>query len=221
MQREELLTMAQISEESGSIDRNESQFFYNLMHLRTMRVCDIMTPRPVMYALDEKTTLEDFVKRAVEVPFTRIPVYDGNSDEMTGLVLRGEVLMALVKNDGRAKTLADVKRPVTLTQEFIHLDVLFNRFISEKQHFMLVADEFGTNVGLVTLEDLIETIFGIEIVDERDKVTDMQEHARRLWRERAEKMGITLPEMNGEASSSDSTADSREEKSVQESGNEK
>lgn len=190
--REELLAMARLGEESGSLVPRESQFVQNLIQLHSMKVWDIMTPRPVIYALPETTPLASFVEIVSEKPFTRIPVFRAGQDDFTGFVIRGEALIAHLKDSGKTATLADVTRPVAVTPDHIPVDQLFQRFISERHQIMLVADEFGTIVGLVTFEDIIETIFGFEILDEKDKVPDLQEHARGLWRERARRMGIVL-----------------------------
>ena len=192
--REELLAMARIGEESGSLGQRESQFVQNLIQLHAMKAWDIMTPRPVIFALPQTTLLVDFVKLVEDKPFTRIPVYKGTRDEMVGFVIRGEVLLAHLKDADDTGTLAEVTRPLAVTQEYISVDVLFQRFIAERHQIMLVSDEFGTTVGLVSFEDIIETIFGFEIMDEKDKVADLQLHARNLWHERARRMGIELPE---------------------------
>jgi CBS domain containing-hemolysin-like protein len=192
--REELLAMARLGEESGSLVPRESQFVQNLIQLHSMRVWDIMTPRPVIYALPQSTPLARFVDIVSEKPFTRIPVFGATHDDFTGFVIRGEVLIAHLKDSTKSGTLADVTRPIAVTQDHFPVDQLFQRFISERHQIMLVADEFGTIVGLVTFEDIIETIFGFEILDEKDKVPNLQSHARNLWHERARRMGIVLEE---------------------------
>jgi CBS domain containing-hemolysin-like protein len=193
MHREELLAMARLGEQSGQLGERESQFVQNLIQLHAMRAWDIMTPRPVIFALPDSTLLVDFVKLIEDKPFTRIPVYRNNRDDVTGFVIRGEALLAHLKDDDDTGTLAEVARPIAVTPEHVPLDVLFQRFIAERHQIMMVSDEFGTTVGLVTFEDIIETIFGFEIMDEKDKVPDLQLHARNLWHERARKMGIELP----------------------------
>jgi CBS domain containing-hemolysin-like protein len=194
LHREELLALARIGEESGSLGERESRFLHNLMQLNAMRTSDIMTPRPVIFALPENTPLVEFVKLIEDRPFTRIPVYRTSPDDMTGFVIRGEGLLAQLKDDEDTGTLAQIARPLAAMPEQGTVDQLFQRFIAERHQIMLVCDEFGTTVGLVTFEDVIETIFGIEIMDEQDKVADWQAYARDLWRERAKRMGIELPQ---------------------------
>jgi CBS domain containing-hemolysin-like protein len=194
LHRDEMLAMARIGEESGSLGRRESQFVQNLIQLHAMKVWDIMTPRPVIFALPQATPLVEFVELIEDKPFSRIPVYQATRDEMVGFVIRGEALLAHLKDAEDTGTLADVTRPLAVTPEFTPVDQLFQRFIAERHQIMLVIDEFGTTVGLVTFEDIIETIFGFEIMDEKDKVADLQLHARNLWHDRARRMGIELPE---------------------------
>jgi CBS domain containing-hemolysin-like protein len=196
--RDELLAMARLGEESGSLGARESQFVHNLIQLHAMKTWDIMTPRPVIFALPESTMLIDFVQLIEDKPFTRIPVYRNTRDEMVGFVIRGEALLAHLKDADDTGTLACVMRPIAVTPEETPVDELFQRFVAERHQVMLVIDEFGTTVGLVTMEDVIETIFGFEIMDEKDKVPDMQLYARHLWQERARKMGLQLSETMGE-----------------------
>lgn len=192
--RDELLAMARIGEDSGSLQARESQFVHNLIQLHAMKVSSIMTPRPVIFSLPLSTPLIDFAALIENKPFTRIPVYDKGTDDFTGFAIRGDALIAHLKDHYDTGTLADVVLPIAITPEYTPVDALFQRFIAERHHIMLVTDEFGTTVGLVTLEDIIETIFGIEILDETDHHPDLQDHARNLWSARAKKMGIHFEE---------------------------
>jgi CBS domain containing-hemolysin-like protein len=194
VQREELLAMARLGEQSGSLGQRESQFVQNLIQLNAMKAWDIMTPRPVIFALPESTRLVDFVNLIEDKPFTRIPLYRNTRDEMVGFVIRGDALLAHLRDADDTGTLAEVMRPLAVALEDTPVDILFQRFIAERHQIMIVTDEFGTTVGLVTFEDIIETIFGFEIMDEKDKVADLQAYARNLWQERARKMGLNLPD---------------------------
>ena len=157
--RDELLAMARIGEESGSIRARESQFVHNLIQLNAMKVSDIMTPRPVVFSLPQSTPLADFVALIEDKPFTRIPLYDKGSDDFSGFAIRGDALLAHLKDHYDTGTLADVLKPIAITAEYTPVDTLFQRFIAERHQIMLVTNEFGTTIGLVTLEDIIETIF--------------------------------------------------------------
>jgi len=194
MHRDELLAMTRLGEESGQLNKSESDFVHNLIQLHSTTTADIMTPWPVVFALPESMPLTEFVEIIEDKPFTRIPVYGDDPDDIRGFVIRGEVLLAHLKDATDAATLADVKRPIAIAVKFAPVDVTFRRFVAERHQILLVVDEYGSNVGLLSFEDVIETIFGIEIMDEKDKVADLQLHARKLWKERAKKMGIAIEE---------------------------
>lgn len=190
--RDELLAMARIGQLSGSLHERESRFVQNLLQLHTTKVSAIMTPRPVIFSLPQNTPLPDFATLIENRPFTRIPIYDQGTDDFTGFVIRGDALLAHFKDHYDTGTLRDVLQSISITAQYTPIDALFQRFVEERHHIMLVTNEFGTTVGLVTLEDIIETIFGIEILDETDKHPDLQHYARNLWHERAKKMGIKI-----------------------------
>jgi CBS domain containing-hemolysin-like protein len=200
MHREELVAIARLGEESGQIGKRESQFVQNLVQLHAMKAWDIMTPRPVIFALPEHSPLTEGVRLIEDKPFTRIPVYRGSRDEITGFALRSDILLAHLKDEDDSGTLDEVVRPLAACAEDTPVDLLFQRFIAERHQIMLVVDEFGTTVGLISFEDIIETIFGFEIIDEKDTIADLQSHARHLWEERARKMGLVLhPEAETDA----------------------
>lgn len=191
-QRDEILAMARMGAAKGSLRKRESRFLHNLIQLDGMKVSDIMTPRTVIFSLPHDTLIADFPRLIADLPFTRIPIFDKAKDDFTGFVIRGDVLHAHLKDPESGKTLSDISKPIEVTTDYTALDTLFQRFVAERHHIMLVTDEFGTTVGLVTFEDIIETIFGIEIVDENEQVADLQQHARKLWHDRARKMGIEV-----------------------------
>ncbi|MGB6220965.1 CNNM domain-containing protein [Haloferula sp.] len=194
MHREELLAVAHLGEQEGVLKSEEGAIVRNILQLGEVRVSDIMTPRPVIYMLPQSMSLQDFAKEIDGKPFSRIPVYGSNRDDVHGFVLKSDGLQACLK-DGTA-SLESVSRPLEAVPQQIGVDRLFRRFLDEGAHVLLVHDEYGTSVGLVTLEDVLETIVGVEIVDEQDKVADLQVLARKLWAERAGRMGIPLEGMD-------------------------
>ncbi len=189
MHREELLAVARLGEEHGELKSSETTIVRNILQLGEVSVSDIMTPRPVMFILPSELPISEFAAEIDGKPFSRIPITGGDADEVEGMVLRSEVLLAAVK--GQAGTLEDLKRPAQAVPSTVHVDRLFETMLSESHHLMLVEDEFGTTVGLVTLEDVLETVVGVEIVDEHDQVADLQVLARRLWKDRATRMGLS------------------------------
>lgn len=188
--REEFAAMVDIGAKQGQLEKRETSVFRSIMKLDRLQVKDIMTPRQVIFTLPESTTVAAFVKDHTQEPFSRIPVYRGDTvDDVTGFVIKSEVLAAYAM-DQRDQTIGTVKRPLPVVLETLDLSALFETLIENRDHIALAADEYGSIEGLVTLEDVVETVLGMEIVDESDKVTDMQALARKRWRERAAKLGV-------------------------------
>ena len=187
--REELLAVAKLAQKSGDLDTDESRILHNMLDLGSVSVADIMTPRPVMYSLPLDMPLERFAHEVQKRPFSRIPLYGEDSDDIRGFVLKSDALMACISKPDAL--LESSLRPIDSVPNIMRVDKLLKQILKDNYHIMLVHDEFGTTVGLVTMEDVIETMMGVEIVDENDKTEDMQELARQLWMKRAERMGIT------------------------------
>jgi CBS domain containing-hemolysin-like protein len=144
-----------------------------------------MTPRVVVFSLPLQTSLAEFATAVREVPFTRIPVYDEHPDKICGFIIKHEALTSLLESPLGDGGLGGLVRALPSVLDELPVDKLFHRMISQRHHIMAVVDEYGTFLGLVTLEDVLETIFGFEIVDELDKVPDLQEYARELSRRRS------------------------------------
>jgi CBS domain containing-hemolysin-like protein len=193
--REELLAVARLGEVEGTIKADESRIVRNMLELHRINAAAIMTPRPVVYMLPEATTLEEFVEHMAKTQFSRIPVYGENSELVSGFVLRSDVLQACLAQPDQ--TLSSLKREIAFVPNIMKVDDLIQRMLNEKLHIAMVQDEFGSTVGLVTLEDALETLMGVEIMDEHDRVTDLQAHARKIWRRRAREMGIDTGEEQG------------------------
>ncbi len=187
--RSEFTAMAELSAEEGQLARRESEILKNLMTLRQVRVQGAMTPRTVIFSLPDRTTVEEFFHKYDHVRFSRIPIYGNDPDEVDGFVLRGDMLLAQARGNTH-KHLSDYRRDMPAIPETISLARAFNHLMRVESHIALVVDEYGDLQGLLTLEDILETLLGLEIVDEGDVSTDMQELARRQWRKRARKMGL-------------------------------
>lgn len=184
--REEISAMVDIGTEEGTFASTENKIIQNLIKLRSVRAEDVMTPRVVVATASEDITLEEFYKNKAYLHFSRIPVYTSNRENITGFVYRQEVLENLA-NDNFGIKLSEIKKPMVVVPNHQPLTVLWEMLLSEKAHIALIVDEYGGFEGIVTLEDIIETIMGIEIMDERDEVADMQQYARERWKERVEK----------------------------------
>lgn len=186
--REELLAVARLGAEEGSLKASETRIVRNMLSLIELSVASIMTPRPVVFSLPESLSLAEFTERIEAQPFSRIPVYGESHEQITGFVLRFEVLLACVKQSD--ESIGTLKRPILFVAKSMKVDALFEQMIKESVQIAMVQDEYGSSIGLVTLEDVVETLVGVEIVDEQDTVADMQQLARDLWKKRAAKMGI-------------------------------
>jgi len=190
--RDEVVAMAKLGHSEGVIAERESRIIRNLIRFRSILVDDIMTPRTVLSKLPETMNCGDAVKEEALKRFSRIPIHTDNAEEITGYVLKQQVLeqVAFDKHD---KPLSEIKRPIHLVHEDDSLSSLFNDLLLHKEHVALVVDEYGGVSGLVTHEDLIETLLGLEITDESDEIEDMRELARRRWEERAGRLGLVVP----------------------------
>ena len=187
--RGDFMVMAQLGKESGALDESEQKIIENLLRFKRVRAKDVMTPRIVVVTADESQTIGAFHDRHADLPFSRVPVYQGESDKVTGYVLKDELLLNLVEDrDDRA--LSSIRREIIIVPESTPIPDLLDMFIHKKEQIALVVDEFGGMEGIATMEDIIETLLGLEIVDESDNAEDMQALARKNWKTRAQRMGI-------------------------------
>ena len=187
--RDSFLAMADIAHEEGVFHESESKVIKNLINFKKILAQDIMTPRTIMVSEDEKTLIKTFFENNQNLRVSRIPVYSGSPDNITGLALKDDIYkeMALDHDEG---TLADIKRDIIIVERTIPIPTLFDKLVESKNHMALVVDEYGTVAGLVTMEDVIETLLGMEIMDESDTVEDLQMQARKTWEERAKRLGM-------------------------------
>jgi CBS domain containing-hemolysin-like protein len=175
--------------EDGVIDDEESRILQNLMKFQSIQVKSIMTPQVVMIAAEEQTPIETFYETHEDIPFSRIPIYHEEINQMTGFALKDEIMEMIIEKKGK-NPLKAITRPIPMVQEETPIIRLFSKLIETKVHIAVVMDEYGTVSGLVTMEDIFETLIGIEIVDEMDNVEDMQLLARKNWETRAKKLGL-------------------------------
>lgn len=178
--REEVAVMANLGEKEGVFEEAESKVINNMIKLKKIRVNEIMTPRTVIIGANQEMTLSEFFKNEKFLTFSRIPVYEENIDQITGYVLKDTILSRLAEDKHDMK-LAELKRPIVVSYENLPIPNLFEQLLYKKEHISLVIDEYGGTKGLVTMEDVIETLLGLEIVDESDIETDMQKLAKERW----------------------------------------
>lgn len=188
--RQEMSAMAKIGHESGELDEQESKILTQMLSVKEMPVTGIMTPRTVMFTLPAALTQHEFVSEHINKPFTRVPIFDKDHDDIIGYVNRTDVLLS--ERDNPDAPLGNLKRSLVIVPETARILPLFELMIKRNAQIAMVVDEYGSGQGLVTLEDIIESLLGLEIVDINDPATDMQQLARRLWKRRMKDKGIRL-----------------------------
>jgi len=187
--REEISAMANIGTEEGIFEEKENKIIQNLIRLRNIRVTEIMTPRVVVTVADENMSLEEFLMKKELLYYSRIPIFSKNNENIIGYVFRQTVFEKLAEKETNLK-LQDICREIVVANEFQTLMNLWEVLLEKREHIALIVDEYGGMAGIVTMEDIIETILGLEIVDERDMIIDMQQYARKRWNERKAKYNI-------------------------------
>ncbi len=176
LSRADFAAMTRVGEETGALEKDESDIIKNLLSFEKLTVRDIMTPKIVAFMVEEKTSIKDFIKEKDTKTFSRVPVYRVDRDNIIGIVLKDDALRHAYYEDDN-KTVASLMMEVTFVQDNVALPELFNQLTRKKQHMHIVTDEYGSVVGIVTMEDLFETLLGREIVDESDAIVDLQKHA--------------------------------------------
>lgn len=187
--REEIAALASIGADEGLFSDKENKIIQNILKLKNVKVSEIMTPRVVVAIADENLYLQEFLKNKNYLNYSRIPVFSEKEENITGYVLRQQVFENLAEDKHELK-LKDIKRNIMVFPETTVLYVLWERLLEKKEHIALVVDEYGGLDGIVTMEDVIETLLGLEIVDENDRVTDMQKYARERWESRQAKYNL-------------------------------
>jgi CBS domain containing-hemolysin-like protein len=174
--KEDVIAMAEIGEDEGTIEEDESTIIENLLRLDNITAEEVLTPRSVVYALQKDLTVRQALDEYENIIFSRIPVYDKDLDEITGLVRRDNLLNSKAE-DQFDVTMEELSEPVHIVNEKDSIGSILDEFVHRREHLFIVKDEFGQFVGIITLEDAIETLLGVEIVDETDSVVDMRKLA--------------------------------------------
>lgn len=178
LSRQDFAAMTQEGTTSGILDKQESKIINNLLNFEKMTVRDIMTPRTVAFMLEENMTVDEFIQSNPEHTYSRIPVYREYKDAVIGTVLKDDILSCYIEKKGSDIRIADLMLEPNSVNDNTPLPEVFKSLTKKKQHLSVVKDEFGSVVGLVTMEDVFETLLGQEIVDESDAVIDLQQYAR-------------------------------------------
>lgn len=193
LSREDFTAMTEIAHEEGVFQESESKVIKNLLTFDEILAKDVMTPRTVMKIASEETTVQEFFDANRPLRFSRIPLYKDRMDNITGYFLKDELMETIINKNGK-QPLNTLKREILVTNRSKPIPELFEKFVSQREHISLVVDEYGSVSGLVTMEDVIETLLGLEIMDESDNVEDLQVLARKNWEGRAKRLGIIKEE---------------------------
>ena len=181
--------MTDIAHEEGVFQQSESTIIKNLLRFDEVLVKDIMTPRAVVKIASEDKTIREFFEENPKLSISRIPVYQGKMDHITGFVLKDTILEEIINENGDVP-LSEIRRDLLITKRNTPIPELFDTLIAKREHIALVVDEYGSVSGIVTMEDVIETLLGLEIMDESDNVADLQVLARKNWEIRAKQSGV-------------------------------
>ena len=195
--REEISAMADIGHKEGVFEEQESRILKNLIRFKSITAEDVMTPRIVLCAAPEDYTVQQMYDQPNFKKFSRFPVYKKSLDNVTGYIHKNDVVDKLA-NDLHNVKLNEIKRDVIVVNEKIPITELFDSLITKKEQMAVVVDNYGGVVGMATMEDMVETLLGLEIVDEFDSVVDMQIYAREKWQSRAKDHGILTEEQEQE-----------------------
>jgi CBS domain containing-hemolysin-like protein len=187
--RSELETMAQMGITSGIIAESDYRILKNLLRLDKVQVETIMTPRPVVLAFQQDTTVEEVMSKSSRIPYSRLPIYAENADDIVAFVLRHDILAAAAR-DEHDRPLKDFKRELISVPETISVAKVMTELINKKHHIALVFDEYGGTAGIITMEDAIESLLGAEITDESDIVEDLRLLAQQRFERQREILGI-------------------------------
>ncbi|MDB2561987.1 CNNM domain-containing protein [Sulfurimonas sp.] len=176
--KEELLESMFMSEDEGVIDEKESDVIENILNLDNIKISEILTPRSVVFALDETMSIQEVIDTQPNIfKFSRIPIYKDSIEDVTGIVLTKKLFEQALK-DGSV-SVSTIKKDIFSLNENIPVSKALDMFIAKKEHMFLVMDNYDQTDGIITLEDCVETILGVEIVDESDTTVDMRELAKR------------------------------------------
>lgn len=187
--RKEIAALASIGTDEGIFSENEHEIIQNILKLKNIKVTEIMTPRVVVELADEDLPLDEFLKNKEFLKFSRIPVYRENDENITGYVFRQAVFEELAEDKHNLK-LKDIKRDILVAPNSMILFSLWEKLLEKKEHIALIVDEYGGLDGVVTMEDIIETLLGLEILDEKDTIMDMRAYAKERWKTRQAKYNM-------------------------------
>jgi CBS domain containing-hemolysin-like protein len=215
LSRAELAAFLAAARKEGALKRDQWRIFDNMLRFEEIRVQDVMTPRTVVAMVSVESTIDDLLNDSALEPYTRIPVFEGARDHVVGYVLRRDVLEVLAAQGDRAMPVRSLMREVAHVSESTSLAEALRGFLDRREPLAMALDEFGGVSGVITLEDVLETILGQEILDEVDQVPDLRATAlklrdRRLDRMRSQQKLVAEPPPHAEPFSAEASPDPAE-----------
>lgn len=181
LSRADFSAMAEIGSKEGALEQDEYRIINNILRFNLMKIKVIMTPRTVVVAASKDQSIRAFYDNTDNLRFSRIPIYGSSIDDIIGYVLKDEILQEIIEGNGE-KDLESIARRFIIVPESAYTATVFERLIKKKEHIALIVDEYGGTSGIVTMEDIIETLLGFEITDESDDIEDLQKWAREKWK---------------------------------------
>ncbi|MCB7481835.1 CNNM domain-containing protein [Christiangramia sediminis] len=212
MSKEEFAAITDAAEEDGVFEESETTVIKNLLVFKSVEAKDVMTPFSVAMTEDESMSLQEFHRTHKSLKFSRIPVYRDKSNNVSGFILKDDVLEHMIEERGK-QPLSSIKREILVTKDNTPIPELFEIFVQKRAHISMIVDEYGNVTGIVTMEDIIETLLGLEIMDESDNVEDMQMLARKNWERRAKRLGLIQRKQDQETENTPEEEDKSNEES--------
>ena len=193
--REEIAALANIGANEGVFSEKENKIIQNILNLQKIKVTKIMTPRVVVTSVNEDLTLKDFQANKQYLNFSRIPTFSEQNEKITGYIFLQNILEKLSKKENSNLLIKDFRRDILTIPYNMTLFNVWDKLLEKKEHISIIVDEYGGLDGIVTMEDIIETLLGLEITDENDIVIDMQKYAKQKWKNK-QKINIEKKDSN-------------------------
>lgn len=218
--RQEIEVMAELGSKAGALNQDESDTIRSLLNFRTASLKDVMTPQTVLFKVHKDMTVDDYLSEHGSVPFSRVLVFDEDGDDVIGFVHKNELMLAYHRL-GHDYRVGKLVKSLYTVPETLSAPSLFQNLLQRREHIALVVDEYGAVQGIVTLEDLLESLIGVDIVDEHDRVSDMQAEAQQLWRERLDSQDKIIDNSGLSSSADESSEDEQKKEEKKEEPSEK
>ncbi len=183
--RDEIAAMATLGHQAGALAADESHIIQSLLKFRQTKLSSVLTPRTMLFKVHKDLSVDQYLTEHGSVAVSRVLIYDQSPDDIIGYVHRSDIMLAYHRL-GEGYRLGKLVKSLHTVPETLHVPTLFQRLLQQRMHICLVVDEYGDVQGIVTLEDLIEALVGVEIVDERDQTGDLKQAAKAKYRARVE-----------------------------------